>query len=92
MSRQISIFQFRLRNGSSIGPDALKRIWAAASGSDDVTVARELRRLGAERPQHHLYSLGGPSNLPDLPAIESRLKTLLQAALAVEHVELTRLV
>jgi hypothetical protein len=87
---QIPLFQFRLRNGMSIGPNALKNIWSSASGSGDVTVSRELRRMGNQRSDH-VYSLSGPANLLDLPSIETKLRHLLQTAMATAHIELTRL-
>jgi hypothetical protein len=90
MSHQIPLFQFRLRNGMSIGPNALKNIWCVASGSGEVTVSRELRRMGNQRSDH-VYSLSGPANLLDLPAIETKLRQLLQSAMANAHIELTRL-
>jgi hypothetical protein len=91
VSSQVPLFQFRLRNGVSIGPIVLRRIWTTASGSSEVTVARELRRVGTERTDH-VYSLSGPANLFDLPTVETRLKLLLQDALALAYVELKRLV
>jgi hypothetical protein len=91
MSTQIPLFQFRLRNGVSIGPSALRRIWSTASGSSEVTVSRELRRIGTERTDH-VYSLSGPANLFDLPTVETRLRHLLQDALTQAYIELRRLV
>ena len=91
MSTQVPLFQFRLRNGASIGPTALRRIWTTASGSTEVTVARELRRIGTERTDH-VYSLSGPANLYDLPTVETRLRDLLQDALVQTYIDLKRLV
>lgn len=88
---RVPLFQFRLRNGISIGPKALRRIWTTASGSSDVTVARELRRIGTER-MDHVYSLSGPPNLLDLPTVETRLRQLLQDALTQPYIELRRLI
>jgi hypothetical protein len=91
VSSKVPLFQFRLRNGMSIGPVALRRIWSTASGSTEVTVARELRRIGTERTDH-VYSLSGPANLVDLPTVESRLRHLLQDALTQSYIDLKRLV
>src|ERR1700752_3732048 len=35
VSSKVPLFQFRLRNGMSIGPVALRRIWSTASGSSE---------------------------------------------------------
>jgi hypothetical protein len=91
MQTQVPLFQFRLRNGMSIGPTALRRIWTTASGLNDVTVSRELRRIGTERTDH-VYSLSGPANMFDLPMVETKLRNLLQAALIQPYIELRRLI
>jgi hypothetical protein len=90
MSDPIPLFQFRLRNGMSIGPVALRRIWSTASQSQHVTVSRELRRLGNQQ-SGHVYSLNGPPNLCDLSTIEIRLRNLLNDVLPEVHVVLIRL-
>jgi len=90
MSDPVPLFQFRLRNGMSIGPVALRRIWSTASQNQHVTVSRELRRLG-NLQSGHVYSLNGPPNLGDLPNVETRLRSLLNDVLPEVHVVLVRL-
>ena len=90
MSHQLPLFQFRLRNGMSIGPRALGRIWSSASGSPDVKVSRELRRMSNQQSEY-VYALSGPANLYDLPTVEIKLRQLLQESLPTAHVELMRL-
>lgn len=89
-STQRPVFQFRLRNGSTIGPIMLQRIWENASASGDVSVARALRRVGNQKLDH-VYSLIGPATLFDLATIETKLRHLLQTAMPGVHIELTRL-
>ena len=90
MSYQLPLFQFRLRNGMSIGPRALGRIWVSASGSSDAKVSRELRRMSNQQSEY-VYALSGPANLFDLPTVEIKLRRLLQESLPTAHVELMRL-
>ncbi len=90
MSRQVPLFQLRLRDGASIGPAELKRIWSAASECDEVGVAREVRS-GSDQYSSPLYSLNAPRTLQDLAAVELRLRQMLQDALSADHVELRRL-
>ena len=46
MSNHVPLFQFRLSSGQSIGPGMLRRLWATACSTEDVTVSREIRKLG----------------------------------------------
>jgi len=76
MPHHIPLFRFWLRNGQSIGPVALRKLWASACGSDDVTVTREAREMSFGA-QTHTYSLCGPPKTPNLPSIEARLRRML---------------
>lgn len=87
----VPVFRLRLRNGGSIGPSALKRIWSIAAASNDVTVSRESSRLGSARSPF-VYVMSGPAQLADLNAVETRLRGLLQEILTTAHIDLTRLV
>lgn len=90
-SNRVPIFRLRLRNGASIGPTTLKRVWSTAAGSSDVGVSRETRRFGSARIPH-VYVMSGPPHIGDLKSIETRLQTLLQETFAMAHIELTRLI
>jgi hypothetical protein len=90
MPTHIPLFQFRLSSGQSIGPQALRRLWSTACRTEDVTVSREIRKVGYGR-QGHVYSLCGSPKMPDLPDIEVRLRNLLQANASSATVTLTRL-
>jgi hypothetical protein len=90
MSNHIPLFQFRLSSGQSIGPGMLRRLWAAACSTEDVTVSREIRKLGYGR-QGHVYSLCGSPKMADLPNVEVRLRRLLQDNASSATVTLTRL-
>lgn len=78
MSRHVPLFLFRLSNGQSIGPSALRRLWSSACGTDDVTVSRETRETGINAPVH-TYTLCGPAST-NLSNIEGRLRRLLADA------------
>lgn len=90
MNAHVPQFQFRLRHGSSIGPVALKRLWSAACGCDDVTVSREPARAASDRTGYR-YSLWGPPHRFDLVAVEARLQLTLRARFPEAHVMLFRL-
>jgi len=87
---QVPHFQFRLRHGVSIGPTALKRLWSAACGCDDVSVLREADR-GSYGGSSYRYCLCGPPQLFDLAQVELRLQDTLQAMFPAERVLLFRL-
>ena len=71
-------------------PLALRRLWQTACSSDDVTVSREVRKVGYGR-QGHVYSLCGPARMADIANIEARLRSLLQENASSATVTLTRL-
>jgi hypothetical protein len=87
----VPIFRLRLRNGASIGPTLLKRLWSLAAGSDDVSVSRDAGRPG-HASIHHTYVVSANSPPADLSSVELNLRRLLQERLSAAHVELTRLV
>lgn len=89
-ARRVPIFQFRLRNGRSIGPVELRNLWATASGSEDVAVSREVRSVEGLRPDA-VYLLSASPELFDLAGVETRLRRLLQDTLFNAHVELKRM-
>jgi hypothetical protein len=87
----LPIFHLRLRNGASIGPALLRRLWSLAAESEDVSVARD-----PGRPAHasirHTYVVSAPGVPWDVAGVETKLRSLLQERLSAAHVELTRLV
>lgn len=87
---QVPHFQFRLRSGLSIGPDALERLWASACGCKDVRVSREARRT-MNGESSYLYSLLAPRHAFDAGRAERRLAVLLGARFPNELVRLVRL-
>ena len=75
---QIALFTFTLGRAESIGPKALRRLWAIASGSADVSVGRrEPQWNGGNRPVYTLYA---PQSLGNLREVELRLRRALEAA------------
>lgn len=84
---QVPHFRFRLRHDLSIGPAALKRLWSAACGDENVTVSREPTRT-ASGDSTYRYCLCGPPHLFDLAHVEARLRTSLQATFPADHVRL----
>jgi hypothetical protein len=87
----VPIFRLRLRNGASIGPVMLKRLWALAAESEEVSVSRDAGRLG-HASIHHAYVVSAPGVPRDVSTVETNLRRLLQERLSAAHVELTRLV
>ncbi|HEY6895094.1 MAG TPA: hypothetical protein VI258_13050 [Rhodanobacteraceae bacterium] len=83
----VPIFRLRLRNGGSIGPELLKRLWSLAAGSEHVGVSRTL--LGPEGAAS--YVVTAQSAPADVASVEARLRRLLQERLSTAHVQLTRL-
>jgi hypothetical protein len=75
MTHHVALFQFRLMDGQSIGPLALRRLWALACQSENVTVSRQAGRFGSNS---HTYSLCGPTQTANLATIEVRLRSLLE--------------
>lgn len=84
---QVPQFRFRLRHDVSIGPAALKRLWAAACGSEDVTVLREATRT-ANGDSAYRYCLCAPPYLFDVARVEARLLKNLQSTFPADHVRL----
>jgi hypothetical protein len=88
MANHVPLFRFRLSNGQSIGPLALRRLWSSACGSDDINVTRETRDAG-HGTQSHTYSLCGPAKIANLPTIEARLRRLLDEMALTATITLT---
>lgn len=84
---QVPQFRFRLRHDVSIGPIALKRLWAVACGSEDVTVLREATRT-VNGDSTYRYCLCAPPRVFDLARVEARLLKHLQARFPADHVRL----
>ena len=84
----VPILRLRLRNGSSIGPVVLKRLWSLASGSEEVRVFRD-SGSGAHTV-HPTYVVSGPARLLGSGLVETNLRKLLQEQFATAHIELTR--
>ena len=83
----VPIFRLRLRNGGSIGPDLLKRLWSLAAGSEQVGVARmPLGPPGAES-----YVVSAQSTPADVASVEAHLRRLLLEKFSTAHIQLTRL-
>lgn len=78
MAHHVPLFLFRLSNGQSIGPAALRRLWSNACGTEDVVVSRQTRDSGHGAPIH-TYTLSGPTNVNVLN-IEGRLRQLFADA------------
>lgn len=75
---QIALFIFTLDKTQSIGPAALRELWARACGSTQVSVARSVPSGGfRDRPAYTLYA---PQNLENLREVELRLRHLLEEA------------
>jgi len=77
MAHHVTLFRVMLRNGQSIGPIALRRLWSTACGSDDVTVSREAREVAFGAAQSHSYSLCGSPKTANLQHVEARLRRML---------------
>ena len=73
---QIALFTFTLGRAESIGPQALRRLWAIASGSREVSVGRRESQWGdGNRPVYTLYA---PQGLANLREVELRLRDALE--------------
>ncbi|MES2858539.1 MAG: hypothetical protein V4704_05110 [Pseudomonadota bacterium] len=76
MKHQIALFTFTLGNNESIGPDALKSLWARASGTSNVSVSRQPpSNPNRDRPTYTLYA---PQTLDNLRDVELRLRKVLE--------------
>jgi hypothetical protein len=87
----VPIFRLKLRNGASIGPSTLKRIWSLAAMSNEVVVSRDQVRDGPAS-RHNAYVVSCLVPIGELTSIESTLRRLLQQHLSAAHIELTRLI
>ncbi len=74
MSHQVALFTFTLGTGQSIGPSSLQELWRRACQSPDVSVGR---REPGHRDDRPIYTLFAPTSLGDLPAVELRIRELL---------------
>ena len=90
-STMLPIFRLRLRNGASIGPVLLKRLWSLATESEEVSVSRDAGRPG-HASVHQTYFVSAAGTPWDVATVETNLRRLLQERLSAAHVELTRLV
>ncbi len=77
--RHCTLFQFRLSDSQSIGPAALRKLWARACGSRDVSVQREVRDAGFGKSVP-VYLLCGPPQLIQVHAVEDRLREQLSGS------------
>jgi hypothetical protein len=89
MSAHIALFRFRLHGGHSIGAIELRRLWASACRSDNVSVSRVA--APGNGGAGYMYSLCGPPRMPDGPEIEKRLRQSLVTALPKATIALIRL-
>ena len=90
MKHPAVVFRFRLSGGQSIGPKELRRLWAAACGSEDVSVSRVVSAWGCG-DVGYTYSLCGPARVVTSPEIEKRTRESLVAALPKANIVLTRM-
>ena len=88
MSHYIALFKFRLSEGQSIGPLALRKLWSNACGTNDVKVSRAASGPGYGA-QSHTYSLCAPPKTVNLASIEVRLRKLLADAALTATLTLT---
>ena len=87
----VPIFRIRLRNGGSIGPDPLRRLWSIALGSQEVSVSRDEGRPG-QTAAHQTYTVSAIAVPRDIKTIEVTLRRLLQDRLAAAYIELTSMI
>jgi hypothetical protein len=87
----LPIFRIRLRNGGSIGPGPLRRVWSLALGSQNVSVSRNEGRLG-RAPAYQTYIVSAIAVPSDMKSLETTLRRLLQDHLSVAHIELTSMI
>lgn len=80
MAHHIPMFKFTLGPGQSIGPDALQALWADAARTRDVSVGRKAHDFGGSGDGRPTYSLYAGQHLQDIPAVEARLRRLLEEA------------
>jgi len=88
MKHQIALFSFTLGNDQSIGPAALRALWARACQSSEVSVGRQARGLHRIQDTYFLYA---SQRLGNLPLVEQRLRMLFeQSHLAASLTPLAR--
>jgi len=75
VDKHVPLFKLRLVNGQSIGPLPLRNLWSRACHSDNVSVSRQMERLGTKGQTSYL--LHGPANMADLNSVEARLRVLV---------------
>lgn len=75
---QIAMFTFTLGNTESIGPAALRILWARATGTANVSVGR--REAGGGFRDRPTYTLYAPQSLANLREVELRLRGLFEEA------------
>ncbi|MBO9664015.1 hypothetical protein [Dokdonella sp.] len=85
------VFQFRLWDGHSIGPDALKRMWSAACDHEKVVVSRTWVGTNHSGNPEYLYSLYPPTLVFNRTLAESRMVLFLRARYPSMPVVLQRL-
>jgi hypothetical protein len=78
MAHHVNWLILRVGHQQSIGPDALRALWASACQSLDVSVARQKRFL--DGIQTTTYSLSAPPTLRDPREVELRMRRLLDDA------------
>lgn len=78
MEHHVEWFQFTLPTDQTIGPDALRVIWMAASGTSNISVQRNSRTVLGRRTA--VYSLRASPRLSGIPQIEERLRGLMREA------------
>lgn len=77
-NHQVALFNFTLGKDESIGPRALRTLWAQASGTMDIGVSRkDPMERQRDRP---IYTLYAPQQLGNLRVVESRLRSMLEAS------------
>lgn len=77
-SHHIAVFTFTLGGTASIGPQALRALWAKASGIGNVSVGR--KESYGSQGQRPVYTLYAPQSLGNLHDVELRLRRALEDA------------
>lgn len=85
------IFQFRLWDGQSIGPKALRRMWSAACDHENAAVSRTWVGDGHSGIPKYLYCLHPPALVFNRTLAESRMILSLRARYPSMPVVLQRL-
>jgi hypothetical protein len=78
MKRSIEFFRFTLGNGQSISPMALRKLWADACQTPNVSVARQGTSFNSGGKA--VYSLYADPGLPNLAQVEQRLRLRMEQA------------